>query len=157
MFLPEVMLAARAMQEGLDVLIPRLGGDTLATRGTVVVGTVRGDIHDIGKSLVGTMLRGAGYRVVDLGVDVRPAAFVDAVRTHDAAVVAMSALLTTTMPVMGEVVTALRAAGLDHVKTLVGGAPLTERFAREIGVDAYGADPPSGVTIVRGWLDSAQR
>jgi len=122
------------------------------SRGTVVIGTVEGDLHDIGKNLVGIMLRGSGYEVVDLGNNVTPDAFVDAARRRAAAVVGMSALLTTTMPGMGRVIAALRAAGLDEVKTMVGGAAVSEAFAREIGADAYGYDAARACEIVRTWL-----
>jgi len=151
-FLPDVLLAARAMNAGLEVLKPHLEGAGVPSRGTVVIGTVEGDLHDIGKNLVGIMLRGSGYEVVDLGNNVTPDAFVDAARSRAAAVVGMSALLTTTMPGMGRVIAALRAAGLDGVKTMVGGAAVSEAFAREIGADAYGYDAARACEIVRTWL-----
>lgn len=151
-FLPDVLLAARAMNAGLELLQPHLEGYSSPSRGTVVIGTVEGDLHDIGKNLVGIMLRGAGYEVVDLGSNVSPGAFVAATRDRAARVVGMSALLTTTMPVMGGVVTALRDAGLDHVKTIVGGAAVSETFAREIGADGYGYDAARAVEIVRSWV-----
>ena len=149
-FLPDVLLAARAMYAGLDIIQPLLEGEGGASRGTVVVGTVEGDLHDIGKNLVAIMLRGAGYKVVDLGQNVSPAAFVEAVQTHSAQIVGMSTLLTTTMPAMGRVVSALKEAGLDQVHTLVGGAPLSDSFAREIGATAYGFDAMRAVEIVQG-------
>ena len=150
-FLPDVLLAARAMYAGLDLIKPRLEGGTVPSRGTVVIGTVEGDLHDIGKNLVGIMLRGAGFNVVDLGNNVAPAAFVEAARSNGAAVVGMSALLTTTMPVMGRVVSALREAGLAKVKTIVGGAPVSDTFARQIGADGYGYDAARAVEMVREW------
>jgi 5-methyltetrahydrofolate--homocysteine methyltransferase len=151
-FLPDVLLAARAMTAGLEPLRPHLEGDAAARRGTVVIGTVEGDLHDIGKNLVGIMLRGAGFEVVDLGNSVPPAAFVAAVRESRADVVGLSALLTTTMPVMRQVVAALTEAGLGHVRTIVGGAPLSDAYAREIGAQAYGYDAARAVELVRGWL-----
>jgi methylmalonyl-CoA mutase cobalamin-binding domain/chain len=140
------------MMAGLDVLQPLLEGNARSRRGTVVVGTVEGDLHDIGKNLVAIMLRGAGFEVVDLGNSVSPADFVRAARERDAQVVGMSALLTTTMPVMARVVDALKEAGLTDVKTVIGGAPVTEAYAREIGADGYGYDAARAVEVVREWL-----
>ena len=151
-FLPDVLLAARAMHAGLDVLKPHMEGCAAMSRGTVVMGTVEGDLHDIGKNLVGIMLRGVGYEVVDLGINVSPSAFVDAARSRRARIVGMSALLTTTMPAMGRVITALRDAGLDDVKTMVGGAAVSQAFAQEIGADAYGCDAARACEIVRSWV-----
>ena len=151
-FLPAVLLAARAMHAGLDLLRPHLEGGNLPSRGTVVIGSVEGDLHDIGKNLVGIMLRGGGFNVVDLGHSVSPDSFVAAAREHNAAVVGMSALLTTTMPVMARVVQALQAAGLGSVKTVIGGAPVSDAYAQEIGADGYGYDAASATQIVRGWL-----
>lgn len=151
-FLPDVLLAARAMHAGLAVIQPHLEAGAAASRGTVILGTVEGDLHDIGKNLVGILLRGVGYEVVDLGHDVGPAAFVEAARTRQARVVGMSALLTTTMPAMGRVVAALREAGLHDVKTMVGGAAVSQAFAQEIGADAYGCDAAKACEIVKSWL-----
>lgn len=151
-FLPAVLLAARAMHAGLDLLRPHLEGGSIPSRGTVVIGSVEGDLHDIGKNLVGIMLRGGGFNVVDLGHSVSPDRFVAAAREHNAAVVGMSALLTTTMPVMARVVQALKAAGLGGVKTVIGGAPVSDAYAQEIGADGYGYDAASATQIVRGWL-----
>ena len=151
-FLPDILLAARAMHAGLEVVKPSLEGGEVTARGTVVMGTVEGDLHDIGKNLVGIMLRGVGYEVVDLGTNVSPSAFVDAVTRRRAHVVGMSALLTTTMPAMGRVIAALRAAGLHDVKTIVGGAAVSEAFAREIGADAYAGDAARACEIVRSWV-----
>jgi len=149
-FLPDVLLAARAMMAGLEILQPLLVREGVPLRGKVVLGTVQGDLHDIGKNLVGIMLRGAGFEVIDLGKDVPPARFVEAAREAGAAVIGMSALLTTTMPVMKEVVTRLRAEGLGgRVRTIVGGAPVSAEFAREIGADAFAFDGPSAVERVR--------
>jgi 5-methyltetrahydrofolate--homocysteine methyltransferase len=151
-FLPDVLLAARAMHAGLDVIRPGLEGGAGAARGTVILGTVEGDLHDIGRNLVGIMLRGMGYDVVDLGHDVAPAAFVEAARSRGARVVGMSALLTTTMPSMRRVVAALKEAGLHEVKTMVGGAAVSQAFAREIGADAYGCDAAKACEIVKSWI-----
>jgi 5-methyltetrahydrofolate--homocysteine methyltransferase len=150
-FLPDVLLAARAMHAGLDILKPHLQGVSAPSRGTIVIGTVENDLHDIGKNLVGIMLRGAGHEVVDLGNDVGPSAFVDAARNHGAHIVGMSALLTTTMPVMGRIIAALKDAGLHEVKTIVGGAAVSEAFARKIGADGYGFDAARAVDIVNTW------
>ena len=155
-FLPDVLLAARAMVAGVDLIRPRLEGRELPRRGTVVIGSVRGDLHDIGKNLVGIMLRGAGFEVVDLGNDVAPERFVDAAVASDAGVIGMSALLTTTMTVMKEVVDLLRARGLDgRIRTIVGGAPVSEAFAREIGADAHGYDAANAVERVGALLGAA--
>lgn len=150
-FLPDVLLAARAMYAGLDLLQPLLEGDARKGRGTVVIGSVEGDLHDIGKNLVGIMLRGAGYQVIDLGNSVSPQAFVAAAHEHAADVVGMSALLTTTMPVMARVVEALREAGLGDTKTIVGGAAVSEKFAAEIGATAYAWDAARAVELLNGW------
>jgi 5-methyltetrahydrofolate--homocysteine methyltransferase len=149
-FLPDVLLAARAMNAGLKVLEPHLSQADVVTRGKVVIGTVQGDLHDIGKNLVGIMLAGAGFEVIDLGKDVSPEKFVDTARESGADVIGMSALLTTTMPVMRQVVSLLKKEGLDSsVRTVIGGAPVTEEYAREIGADAYGFDAANAVERVR--------
>jgi 5-methyltetrahydrofolate--homocysteine methyltransferase len=149
-FLPDVLLAAKAMYAGLDLVQPLLEAGGIAARGTIVLGTVRGDLHDIGKNLVGIMLRGAGFEVIDLGHDVPPERMVETARDTGASIIGMSALLTTTMPVMREVVDRLRAAGLaGGIKTVVGGAPVTEEFAREIGADAYAYDAANAVEVVK--------
>jgi 5-methyltetrahydrofolate--homocysteine methyltransferase len=148
-FLPEVLLSARAVQGALDVLRPRLAESGVEPAGTVVLGTVQGDLHDIGKNLIGMMLEGAGFRVVDLGSNVAPDRFIAAAREHGAAFVALSALLTTTMPAMQSTVAALRASDLGDVKLVVGGAPVTEAFARSIGADGYAPDASSAVALVR--------
>ncbi len=149
-FLPDVLLAARAMYAGLDLLKPLLTAEEVPHRGTVVLGTVRGDLHDIGKNLVAIMLEGAGFRVVDLGNDVPPERFVEAAERERAAVIGMSALLTTTMPVMREVLALLEERGLaGRVRTIVGGAPVSRAFAEEIGADAYGFDAANAVERVR--------
>ena len=151
-FLPQVLLAARAMYAGLDLLQPLLEGDKKNTKGKVVIGSVEGDLHDIGKNLVGIMMRGAGFEVIDLGNNVTPDKFVAAAKEHNADIVGMSALLTTTMSSMGKVIKALKEAGLDKVKTVIGGAPVSEEFAKEIGADAYGFDALRSVEIVKGFI-----
>jgi 5-methyltetrahydrofolate--homocysteine methyltransferase len=143
-FVPEMLVAARAMKNGVEVLRPHLVAAGVKPIGTVLMGTVSGDLHDIGKNLVIMMLEGTGFRVVDLGADVSPDRFVAAVREHSPQLVGMSALLTTTMMAMKATVEALNRAGVrDRVKVMIGGAPVTERFAREIGADIYAADASS--------------
>jgi 5-methyltetrahydrofolate--homocysteine methyltransferase len=145
-FIPEVLLSARTMQACLELIKPHLAAGDTAQRGTIVIGTVEGDVHDIGKNLVAMMLEGAGFEVVNVGTGVTPAQFVASVAEHQATVVAMSGLLTTTIPKMGETIAALKAAGLrDTVRVMVGGAPVTESFADEIGADAYGANAAAAV------------
>jgi 5-methyltetrahydrofolate--homocysteine methyltransferase len=150
-FIPEVLIAARAARAASDILRPLLVGDEAArSAGTVVCCTVKGDLHDIGKNIVAMMLESAGFRIVDLGVDVSPEKMVEAVRKHHANLVALSALLTTTMVNMQAVIAALAAAGLrDQVKVMVGGAPVTESWARSIGADGYGKDAPAAVDLAR--------
>ena len=149
-FLPDVLLAARAMYAGLDLLRPALAREGVPTAGKVVIGSVHGDLHDIGKNLVGIMLKGAGFEVIDLGNDVPAQRFIESAAASGAAVIGLSALLTTTMPVMKEVVDGLRARGLDgRIKVIVGGAPVSEAWAREIGADAYGYDAANAVERVR--------
>ena len=150
-FIPEVLIAARAARGATDILRPLLVGDeSVRSAGTVVCGTVKGDLHDIGKNIVAMMLESAGFRIVDLGVDVAPEKIVEAVRQHQAHIVAMSALLTTTMVNMKAVIEALAAAGLrDKVKVLVGGAPVTDTWAHSIGADGYGKDAPAAVELAR--------
>jgi 5-methyltetrahydrofolate--homocysteine methyltransferase len=152
-FLPDVLLAARAMYAGLDLLKPHLARDGVPLQGKVVIGTVKGDLHDIGKNLVGIMLKGAGFEVIDLGHDVAPEAFVDAAVREGATLIGLSALLTTTMPRMREVVGAVRARGLGgKVRTIVGGAPVSSDFAREIGADDYACDASQAVEKVKALL-----
>lgn len=152
-FVPELMIAADTFKAGMEVLAPRLSENARKFRGTVVLGTIRGDVHDIGKNLIGFMLECNGFKVIDLGTDVSAERFVDAVRTNSADVLAMSALLTTTMLGMSEVMEALDDAGLrKDVKVIIGGAPVSQMFAEQIHADAYGANAPQGVDIVKGWL-----
>lgn len=146
-FTPEMLIAARAMQSGLSVLRPHLIAANVKAFGKVVVGTVQGDLHDIGKNLVAMMLEGAGLEVIDLGVDVSPEKYLQAVRDHHPDLVACSALLTTTMPRMKDLILSLSEAGLrNQVKVMVGGAPLTESYARDIGADLYAPDAASAAT-----------
>jgi 5-methyltetrahydrofolate--homocysteine methyltransferase len=148
-FVPEMLIAARAMQGGLGLLKPYLVESGVKSAGKVAIGTVKGDLHDIGKNLVAMMLEGAGYEVHDLGVDVDPQAFVKAVQ-EGAQVIGMSALLTTTMSNMQNTLKALQAAGMrDQVKVMIGGAPVTDAYARQIGADAYASDASSAVRMVR--------
>jgi len=147
-FVPELLMAARAVKAGLEELRPALAEADTAPRGRVVIGTVQGDLHDIGKNLVAMMLEGAGFRVVNLGVDVRPEAFVQAARESHADLVCMSALLTTTMPNMEATIRALREQGLS-CRTMVGGAPVTPRFAARVGADGYSDDAPGAVLMAR--------
>ncbi len=150
LFVPEVLIAARAMHAGMDVLRPLLAEGDVSSAGKYVIGTVQGDLHDIGKNLVKMMLEGAGFETIDVGTDADPAAFVDAVREHQPQVVGMSALLTTTMVNMKTTIEALTEAGLrDSVKIMIGGAPVTPAFAQEIGADAYAPDAASAVEIAR--------
>lgn len=145
-YVPEVLIAARAMHAGMDVLRPQLAAGGVASSGKVVIGTAKGDLHDIGKNLVVMMLEGAGFEVVDLGIDVAPEGFVNAVKESQPDVLGISALLTTTMVQMGAVVEALKGAGVrDQIKVMVGGAPVTERYANEIGADGYAPDAASAV------------
>jgi len=148
LFIPEMLVSAEAMQEGLGLLKPLLLGRVSGGKGTVVMGAVKGDLHDIGKNLVVLMLEGAGFTVVDLGNDVAPEAFVAAAKEHEAVVVGMSALLVTTMPQMKITVEQLRAAGLA-AKAIVGGAPLTQAYADEIAADGYASDAPGAVVLCK--------
>jgi 5-methyltetrahydrofolate--homocysteine methyltransferase len=155
-FLPEMLVAGRAMQGALDVLRPRLAETGAEPVGRAIVGTVKGDVHDIGKNMFGMMLEGAGFVVKDLGFDVPTQTFVEAVKEEDVQVLGMSALLSTTVPEMRIVIDALREAGLrDKVKVLVGGAPVTQRYADEIGADGYGVDAATGSDRARELIGKA--
>jgi 5-methyltetrahydrofolate--homocysteine methyltransferase len=152
-FLPDVLLSARAMYAGLEVLRPHLAKDGVPLRGKVVIGTIKGDLHDIGKNLVGIMLKGAGFEVIDLGHDVEPEAFVDAAVREGAPLIGMSALLTTTMSRMKDVVALVERRGLTgKIRTIVGGAPVNPEFAREIGADGYASDGATAVERVKSLL-----
>ena len=149
-FLPDVLLAARAMNAGMELLKPFLTQSEQAGIGKVVIGTVKGDLHDIGKNLVGVMLKGAGFEVIDLGKDVAAELFVETAVKEQAEVIGLSALLTTTMPVMKDVVALLREKNqTDRIKVIVGGAPASEDFAKEIGAQAYAFDAASAVDRIK--------
>jgi len=149
-YIPEVLIAARAMHAGLAVLKPILSKSTGMMAGKIVVGTVKGDLHDIGKNLVGMMLEGGGFEVVDLGIDVSAEKFIEAIRKHQPQAVGMSALLTTTIKEMKSVIQEIEKAGLrERVKIIVGGAPVSERFAKDIGADGYARDAASAVDLVK--------
>jgi 5-methyltetrahydrofolate--homocysteine methyltransferase len=155
-FVPELLLAGRAMKSALELLRPRMiaSGPRLGTR--VVIGTVKGDLHDIGQTIVASMLEGSGIELIDLGADVAPEKFVAAVRERDPGVVCMSALLTVTMPAMKTTIQALQSAGLrDRVKVLIGGAPVTSQYATEIGADGYSQNASGAVTLVKGVCSAA--
>jgi len=153
-FVPEVLVAARAMKAGMAHVEPILSASGIKPLGIVIMGTVKGDLHDIGKNLCIMMLRGAGFTVHDLGVDTKPDEFIDAVIEHEANVLGMSALLTTTMPNMGKTITAFEEAGVrEHIKIMVGGAPVTQEFADDMGADGYGKDAMSCVEKAKEFLD----
>ena len=146
MFIPEVLRCAKCMHGAMEILRPLLAETGAESIGTLIIGTVKGDLHDIGKNLVGMMFEGAGFDVVDIGIDKEPQVFVDAIKEHNATLIGMSALLTTTMPKMGETINAIKEAGIrDQVKILVGGAPITAAFAEEIGADGYASNAASAV------------
>ena len=149
LFVPEVLIAARAMKAGLAILKPLLVAKAadIKPAGTLVMGTVKGDLHDIGKNLVCMMAEGAGYKVFDLGVDTPIEQFVECVKENDADIVGMSALLTTTMPYMARVISAFRESDLKNIKLTIGGAPVSQMFADEIGADGYGSDAPSAIDL----------
>ena len=147
-YVPEVLIAARAMHAGLAVLEPLLAQTGVAPAGVFMVGTVKGDLHDIGKNLVAMMVKGAGFKVIDMGIDVAPDKFVAAAQKEKPQVIGLSALLTTTMPMMKNTIEALKKAGVN-VKVLIGGAPVTQAYADEIGADGYAPDAASAVDLVK--------
>jgi 5-methyltetrahydrofolate--homocysteine methyltransferase len=159
-FVPEVLLAARAMKAGMGVLRPLLSerkvGSGGASSHVIVMGTVKGDLHDIGKGLVGMMAEGAGFTIVDLGTDTSAERYIEAVKQHNASILGMSALLTTTMIYMRTVVQKMKEAGLDHVKICVGGAPISAEYASQIGADGYAADAASAVELFKRLLGIEQ-
>ena len=156
-FLAELIMAGETMKEGMAILEPHLKAGEIETAGKVVIGTVRGDLHDIGKNVVVTLLKAANFEVIDLGVDVSPEQFVEAVKKHNPDIVAMSALLTTTMIEMENVIESLKKNGLrDKVKIIIGGAPITPEYAEKIGADAAARDAVEGVRICSRWLKSKQ-
>ena len=145
-FVPQMLRSAKTMQECVEVLKPHFQENTMTTKGKIVLGTVKGDLHDIGKNLVGMMLEGAGFSIIDLGVDVAPEVFVDKIKEVKADVLGMSALLSTTMPSMSLTIKALADSGLrDSVKVIIGGAPVTRKYAKDIGADSYAPDAGSAV------------
>jgi 5-methyltetrahydrofolate--homocysteine methyltransferase len=149
-FVPELLIAARAMKTALQLLTPKLAASGAKAKGRVVIGTVQGDLHDIGKNLVASMLEGGGFEVVDLGVDVPPQKFIEAAKQKEGTIIAMSALLTTTMTQMKTVIKALIDGGLrDKVRVMIGGAPITQQYADEIGADGYGDNASSAVALAR--------
>jgi 5-methyltetrahydrofolate--homocysteine methyltransferase len=153
LFLPEMLAAAMTMKAGVEILKPHLAGGDSKAAGIVVIGTVQGDIHDIGKNLVAMMLDGAGFEVADVGIDVPPEDFVKAVEEKKPQVVGLSALLTNTMPAVKMTIDALQEAGLrDQVKIMIGGAPVTQEFADEVGADGYASDAAGAVNIARGFI-----
>ena len=151
-YVPEVLIAARAMNQGMKIIEPLLAEAGIEPGGAVAIGTVKGDLHDIGKNLVAMMLKGGGFDVIDLGIDVDAPKFVEAAKEKGAKVVALSALLTTTMPQMSTVINALKDAGLTGVKVMIGGAPVTQSYADEIGADGYAPDAASAVDKAKALL-----
>ena len=155
-FVPELLLSARAMKAALELVRPLLAKSGAQPVARVVIGTVKGDLHDIGKNLVAAMFEGGGFEVIDLGVNVTPEKFIETVKAKNANIVAMSALLTTTMPAMKTTIDAFKQAGLrDQVKILIGGAPITQKYAEEIGADGYSDNAPAAVTLARKTLATA--
>ena len=157
-FIPEVLVSARAMNQGLERLKPLLAAANVEPRGKVVMGSIQGDLHDIGKNIVGMLLQGAGYEIIDLGADVSVQKFVDAARERQADVVGMSSLLTTTMVNMQSVISGLEGAGVrSEIKVIIGGAPVTAAFAEKIGADGYAPDAASAIDLVDGLLGKQPR
>jgi len=148
-YVPEVLIAARAMKQGMELIRPRLVEEKVEPLGKASIGTVKGDLHDIGKNLVAMMLEGAGIEVIDLGIDVSPEKFIDSVKTQGAQVICMSALLTTTMPSMQTTVEAVKEAGLTDVRVMIGGAPVTQAYADQIGANGYAPDAASAAEIAK--------
>jgi 5-methyltetrahydrofolate--homocysteine methyltransferase len=157
-FIPEVLVSARAMNQGLDRLKPLLAAAKVEPRGKIVIGSIQGDLHDIGKNIVGMLLQGAGYEIIDLGADVSVQKFVDAAKEREADVVGMSSLLTTTMVNMQSVISGLEEAGIrSDVKVIIGGAPVTAAFAEQIGADGYAAEAAAAIDLVDGLLGKQPR
>jgi 5-methyltetrahydrofolate--homocysteine methyltransferase len=156
MFVPEVLMSADAMQAGLEVLRPELIASGVKLIGKVLMGTVKGDLHDIGKNLVNMMCEGAGFEIVDIGFNADPEKFVEAIKEHQPDVVGMSAMLTTTMRAMAHTIKAIEEAGLrDQIKIMVGGAPVDAAFAERIGADGYGSNAPAGVELAQEFVGAA--
>jgi 5-methyltetrahydrofolate--homocysteine methyltransferase len=151
-FLPDVLLSAKAMKLGIEILKPFLADEKIAPLEKVVIGTVQGDMHDIGKNLVGIMLQGAGFQVIDLGNDVSPERFVDSAIAENAPIIGLSALLTTTMPSMKKVIDILQERNIKNIKVIIGGAPVSDEFARQIGADAHSYDAANAVATVKNLL-----
>ena len=152
-YVPEMLVSAHAMQAGLGILRPLLVAEDIQPIGTVVIGSVQGDLHDIGKNLVGMMLEGAGFEVVDLGVNVKPEQYIEAAKKEEALIIAMSALLTTTVPAMQATIKALEDAGVrDQFKVIIGGAPVTAEYAEEIGADGYAPDASQATALAKSFL-----
>ena len=152
-FLPDVLLAAKAMYAGMELLKPHFIKDGIPSLGKIVIGTVKGDLHDLGKNLVGIMLKGAGFEVIDLGKDVSPEKFIETAVDEKAELIGMSALLTTTMPVMQEVVELINEKKLNgKIKTIIGGAPVTKEYAEKIGADAFAFDASNSVIVAKGLI-----
>lgn len=152
-YVPELLISARAMKQSLELINPLLAAKGSQPKGTVVIGTVQGDLHDIGKNLVASMLEGAGFSVNDLGVDVPPEKFVESIQDNYTTILALSALLTTTIPAMKQTITAIEDAGIrNKVKIMVGGAPVTQKFANDIGADGYSESASGGVTVARQFI-----
>ena len=154
-FVPEMLVAARAMKEALKILEPMLASAGIKPKYTALIGTVQGDLHDIGKNLISMMWRGANFAVVDLGTNVTPERYLAAAQEHKAHLVGLSALLTTTMPAMKETVRILKAAGLPNLKIMIGGAPITQAFADDIGADGYAADAGTAVDVAKKLVEAA--
>jgi 5-methyltetrahydrofolate--homocysteine methyltransferase len=154
-FVPEMLVAARAMKEALKILEPMLASAGIKPKYTALIGTVQGDLHDIGKNLISMMWRGANFAVVDLGTNVSPEKYLAAAKEHNANLVGLSALLTTTMPAMKETVRILKAAGLPNIKIMIGGAPITQAFADDIGADGYAADAGTAVDVAKKLVGAA--
>jgi 5-methyltetrahydrofolate--homocysteine methyltransferase len=153
-YVPEMLIAARAMQAGLAILKPHLAEANIKAVGKVAIGTVKGDLHDIGKNLVAMMLEGAGFEIIDLGTDVSPERFVHAVRDDAVDIIGLSALLTTTMPSMATTIKALEDAGLrDQVRVIIGGAPVTDAYAKQVGADGFSPDASRAVTLAKSLLN----
>jgi len=156
MFVPEVLMSADAMQAGLNILRPHLVASGVKLIGTIVMGTVKGDLHDIGKNLVNMMCEGAGFQIVDIGFNADPEKFIEAIKEHQPDIVGMSAMLTTTMRAMAHTIKAIEEAGLrDQVKIMVGGAPVDAAFAERIGADGYGSNAPAGSDLARKFVGAA--
>ncbi|MFP3043729.1 cobalamin-dependent protein [Treponema primitia] len=149
-FVPEMLVAARAMKKGVEVLKPKLAGGEVTTLGKCIIGTVHGDLHDIGKNLVALMIESTGFEVIDLGVDVAIDSFINAIKDNpDTKIVALSCLLTTTMPALKETTVALKKSGLPGFKVIVGGAPITEAIAKDMGADGFSADAASAAVVAK--------